>query len=529
MAPTIEVADLAKVPIAPAPAGSGGGFIRQWISPGPVVDSFIDSLDVPEETLKDRLLSSAAQIRCLQGPRGSGKTTGGIAALAARAAQQIPDANGVRHYRCLVLRTTYRLLWKNFLPSWWTWFPQRAGYTNWIGGEEQPATHTIRLRTPKGRIVMTIMFAALQEMNDSEVVGNFFRGFETTDIWLEEADQFSELVFNNALLSLGRFPAERAGGAICPTLFCITNAPLQGSWMHIKIIESQFRRGVEYFNQPGGLSPDVENLHNLRPTYYTDAIRFLKDKWVIDRLVHNKFVLPRWGQPVYDTYDDDLHCGGRILLPDPYLDLVLGLDGGMDPALAAAQYHPMGQWRFVNEIASEHGTGSERFAKSINEMLARREFERWNRDRKSIRAVADPSVVYGADEKAGEKNWLQRVAKQTGLEIIAARSNKTSDRKDSMKAFIGSLCEGGERGLLVSTTCPMIRGGLGGLYFFRKQTLANTGGDTAESPTPVKNKYSHPVEAAEYPVMEFGGLENATARLGRSFGPQRALPESTDW
>lgn len=496
--------------------------MRHWRSPGPTIDRFVASLHLSDEELRDTARRTQKKVRALKGPIGSGKTTGIMGAAVANAQRQPKQpwvaANGqrmnVRLYGLTIMRTDYRLLWGSFIrPFWFRWFPQESPWTEWRGGDDQPADHTIRMMSQFGPVVMQVQFRALSDLRTPEAISNFWRGQLPTDVWLEEADAFSEEIYQGAYSRLGRGTEMRFGGPTSPTLFLGTNAPLIGSWMHTRIVSGRWRKDIEFFDQPAGDGPQAENLHNLPPTYYSDQRRELDDR-NYQRLVKNEFVMPRAGQAVHENYRDSFHGAPGELPIDASMPLLIGIDPKTHPSAEFCQRPLNGQWRFIDEIVAKKGVGSQRFAELINAKLKQPEYAYFDGRRDRIRCVVDPSAAWGVDSEAGELNWLQRVSLLTGITIIPARSNKRSDRHDSMAAALRRLVDDGRPGMLVSTRCPMLRAGLAGMFHYAEVNLAGGGSGKGLTGDPVKNEYADPCEAAEYAVMEFGGLEDASAPAG---------------
>lgn len=501
---------------------------REWKSPGPTIDQFIASLHLSDEDMKDVAKRTGKKVRVAQGPLGSGKTTGIMGACVGNAQRQPmqpwTSSSGhvmkARVYGLTIMRTDYRLLWGSFIePFWFKWFPKESPWTEWSGGNDQPADHIIRFRSTFGPVVMKVSFRAISDLRTPEAISNFWRGQLPTDVWLEEADAFSEDIYQGAYSRLGRGTEMRFGGPTSPTLFLGTNAPLIGSWMHSRIVSGRWRAGIEYFNQPAGDGPDAENLHNLPPTYYSDQEKEL-DERNYKRLVKNEFVMPRAGQAVHPAYRDSRHGAPGPIMPDARLMLLVGIDPKTHPSAEFCQRTPSSQWRFVNEIVAAKGVGSQTFAELLLQKLGQPEFAYFNNRRDRIRIVVDPSAAYGADEAAGERNWLQRVSDIIKMPIVPARSNKASDRRDAMKAALRRNTDDGQPAVLISTDCPMLRTGLGGMFHYAHVNLAGGGSGKGLTVDPVKNEYADPCEAAEYAIMEFGGLEDAGVAAGGTAKPK---------
>ena len=472
-----------------------GRAVRQWISPGPVVDGY---------------LRSTARVKALQGPIGSGKTGGWIGGITINAMRQPVWPDGVRRHRVVVLRDDYRKLWGNLLPTWFTWHADKAPYTEWSGTKDGPADHKLYLQTATGKCILHVMFRAIGNLRTADDIVSFFRGFEAGDIVMEEGDTLAREVFSEAVTRLGRHPPMYVGEPINPTLFIVMNAPLIGSWPHEFIVSNRWKPGIQYFRQPGAYDPGAENRHNLRPGYYEDILEN-SDQRTIDRVVHNKFVLPRRGQPVYPDYVDHVHCATIVLRPEPGLVLNLGIDAGGSPAAALAQRRIDTQWRVLNEICSDPGTGAERFARAINQMLSLPDYAPWQNRRNDINARCDPSAVFGADKIEGELDWMAKVARYTGIAIRPARSNRKKPRREAIRGPLNHSIDRTTPGFLLSPACAVIRAGLGGMYFYGEVKL----GDGRFTEEPIKDRYSHPIDALEYALMEQGGFEEAVGRVGQ--------------
>lgn len=494
---------------------NGWGHLKEWRSPGPTIDRFIASLNLSPIEMRDPKMRTAKRVRVLDGPIGSGKTTGILGGCAANAQRQPLWEDGFRHYFLTIMRTDYRLLWSSFIKNfWWSWFPQDSPWTEWRGAEDQPAEHTIRLNTVFGKVIWHVSFRAIDPNRASpEQISNFWRGQLPNDVWYEEADAFSEPIYQGGYSRAGRGIPMRLGGPTSPTVFLGTNAPLIGSWMHKRIIANRWRPGLEYFRQPGARSPQAENLHNLPPGYYSEQIGELEED-MIARLVDGEYVMPRAGKAVHPEYKDSFHGSAVAILPDPALELLIGIDPRTRPSAAFTQRIPQGQWRVLNEVIGDPGMGSQRYAEMLNEMLARPQYAPWRRRRDMIKAVVDPSAAWGVDKEAGEQNWLERVSELAKIEILPARSNKAKDRRDALKAPLRRLVDGGRPGLVVSVECPILRAALGGMFHYAEINLQGAGSGKGVSAEPVKNEYADIAEALEYAVQEFGGLEDTLVPAG---------------
>ena len=80
------------------------------------------------------------------------------------------------------------------------------------------------------------------------------------------------------------------------------------------------------------------------------------------------------------------------------------------------------------------------------------------------------------------------------------KGNDPTIRREALAGPLSRLIDG-KPGLLVSPRAKTIRKGLAGGFFYKRIQVA---GDERYKDKPFKNKYSHPVEAAEYGLVGAG-------------------------
>jgi hypothetical protein len=237
------------------------------------------------------------------------------------------------------------------------------------------------------------------------------------------------------------------------------------------------------------------------------------DKDWITVYVHGQYGYSKDGRPVYyGQYDDSIHCAGRILVPDRGLPFRMGLDAGGTPAMVLGQRRPNGQWRWIDELVGTFGTtGPKRFGEDIRRLL----FENYPGLRmEDIRAIADPSAIYGADTEAGERNWIETVNNVTGIDIEPAFTNNQKTRMDVLRPLFRDRTDG-QPTFQLSQTMKLTRRGLANGYRYRR---IQAGGMKRFTPEPEKNVYSHPCEALQYGSM---GEAEFDAAMGRDHADRR--------
>jgi hypothetical protein len=464
-----------------------------WEPPGPVSQAF---------------MASEAPVQVLNGPVGSGKTTTALMKCTRLAALQWPsrihqarNSRGglvpVRQFRACVVRDTYRQLWRSTLLSWFARVPQDVG--TFTGSLNAPATHRINFELPDGSLVdFQADFVAIGDDSAEEVL----RGYEPTIFYLNELDTLPFEVYVYASGRTGRFPPVADCGSRFHGILVDCNAPILNSECYTAFFKPSplelKEAGIAVFRQPGGRSPGAENLKNLPADYYTRQVKLNATRaWYVARMVDNKAGFSREGKPVYGAeYNDALHVAAEPLEFMPGIALQIGLDAGLNPAAILCQRLPNGQWRVIDELVGETGTGAIRFGGD----LARRLKERFPLAR-TIIGWADPSAEYGADKKAGEKNWMQIVAARAAITIRPAPTNKLIPRLEAVRLPLTRLIDG-QPGFLLSPVCTRLREGFNATYRYKKVRP----NEEVYHEEPEKNEASHPHDGLQYALL--GGGEH---------------------
>jgi hypothetical protein len=429
-------------------------------------------------------------IRGVMGPVGSGKSTGMCAEIWIRAGQQVPNPSGVRRTRWVVIRNTYRELADTTVRTWEEWFGS-AGTLN-------KAEMIFMARSASQEV--EILFRALDRPDDVKKL----LSLELTGAWVNEAREVPKSIIDALGDRVGRFPAQRDGGCTWRGIIMDTNAPDDDHWWY-KLAEEETPEGWAFFRQPGGLieregkflpNPEAENLSNLEQDYYVTRMSGKSNDHI--RVYYcAQYGFTRDGKPVIPEYVDDLHCAKEPLRAVPGIPIRVGIDWGLTPAAIFGQRLPSGRWTFLHEVVTEN-MGAQRFgqlvAVHISEFFPGHIFEMFH---------GDPAGVAGAqtDERTVFQvfNEALRVA-GSPLRADPAPSNDPVLRHGALGAALSRIIDG-KPGVLVSPECRVLRKGLAGGYCYRRVQVA---GEERYTDKPDKNKYSHPVEAAEYMLIGAG-------------------------
>jgi hypothetical protein len=481
---------------------------------------------IPPGPVGARYLSSAADISAIMGPVGSGKTSCSAIKIMMLARSQAPstfrvDAQGrpVRMFKACVVRDTYRQLWSTTIPSWWEWMPKANG--SWSGSPGEPATHTVMMPLPDGTVVELIVeFIAIGEHKVEDVL----RGYQPTLFYLNEADLLAEEVFHYCVTRTGRYPGALHGGPTWHGIIMDFNAPDTESWIYTLCVDKK-PENLDFFVQPSGLSPEAENRKNLPADYY-ERMRKTMPEWQFRRLVENQFGYSRDGKPVYGEFRDSFHISPTVLDPIPGLKVHIGIDGGGSPSVVINQQVPGGQWRTLDELVTEQGTGPTRFGQALSRLLndRYRGFETTH-GHVLLNAWADPAAFYGADKDNGEGDFIRIVQNETGLTIRAAPTNNPVQRIEAVRRPLTRLIDDARPGLLISSHCKVMRRGYNSGYRLRRLHIP---GATRFSDEPEKNEWSHPHDANQYSLCGGGEYHEVLGRKAARSSAPRATHAVTD-
>ena len=262
-------------------------------------------------------------IRGLMGPIGSGKSVACCMDIMMKANTAPISDDGVRRSRWLVARNTYRELQDTTIQTWKDWFdPEQVG--EW---SVQDIKHTIEARLPDGTTMhLEVLFRSLDKPEDVKKL----LSLELSGAWLNEARELPKAVLDMLQGRVGRYPSARLGGRRRGDIIMDTNPPDDDHWWYTTFEETR-PNGWALYRQPGGLSPDAENIPNLPPDYYHRLLEGHDKNWV-DVYVHGKYGFIQDGKPVFPSFDDTLH----VLKYPPKIhqneDIYIGVDFGLTPA-----------------------------------------------------------------------------------------------------------------------------------------------------------------------------------------------------
>lgn len=436
-------------------------------------------------------------VRALVGPYGSGKTTACCMEIFRRAAEQKPNAKGLRRTRWLVIRRTYPELHKTTIKSWREIFGDQFGEFSL----KEPCTHYIKIPNALGgksdgtTIECEVVFMALDgpgaELN--------IAGSEWTGGWVNEAKEVAKPIIDTLVGRVGRFPRRNDGdGPTWHGIIMDTNAPDDDSWLY-NLAEVEKPATWEFFRQPGGVifdpearawipNPSADNLANLPPNYYANQIAGLAEDKIRVNLA-NEYGFVRDGRPVFPEFVDTVHT--TDLTPARGLPLYIGADFGLTPAAVIAQVNAFGQVCILDEVICD-GIGALRFGQALKDRLA---------TTYAGFAVAglwgDPA---GTQRVQTDEQTVLQMLNRMGLKFVPApTNNRMLLRREAVAKLLTTMVEG-KPGFLIDRKARMLRAGLAGKYCYKRIQIAGE----RYSDVPDKNEYSHSADALQYLCIGLG-------------------------
>lgn len=492
----------------------------------------LNRLMTPVGPVAAGFVKSRAFISGIMGPVGGGKTVAGIArcfrlGLSQRAVLDEQRGCHVKRARIMAVRDTYPNLDRTLIKTWHQWVPKTMG--KWSG--DAPRTHNITIDVGRPgmagfyQLDLEMIFTALGE----NAVEDVLRGFEGTGLWANEWDLLPRGLLEFGVGRVGRFPSPLEGGCAVAQIFGDFNAPDEDNHLYDLFVNKKIDPAlrevieaetggrqplVEFFEQPGGLEENAENLHNLpgatednpkggKNYYIKQAALMAPDKK--RRMVDNKWGAVRSGMPVYPEFADRLHVVDAK--PIAGLPLRIGMDAGLTPAAVIGQRTAFGQTVVLAELATIVDQDDEQldtvgptaFGEALADLLATRfagfpvEF-----------AVVDPAAATGTDKTGNELSWLQTAARVAKLRIRAAPvpNNDLTIRLEAVRRPLKRILDQARPALVIDRSCTVLRRGFNSGYVYRRTAVA--GGDSRYENKPAKNQYSHVHDALQYLMVASG-------------------------
>lgn len=505
----LDAGAVGDVPVPGGAATESPWDTQVWTAPGPVAEAFY---------------WSDAKVCALRGPVGSGKTKTNMRKPARRALMMPRSTiDGVRRYKAVISRQTYRQLWNTTIPSYLSVFPRAMGL--WAGGRGDPVTHSLTLRDEHGAVEFVAEFLAFGE-GPAEIEANM-RGVETTDLFIEEADTVPLILLTTGIGRITRWPSKEhfQGGAFWPQPYpeaqtkygqinMTYNAPEEGNWLAKMetgedAVEETDRAlmdelakakiDIRFFRQPGAFEPGAENLANLASDYYASQLGVMRATGrgdQIERLLHNQIGFVRKGDLVFGKhFSRHLHVSREPLELHPHFPIRIGLDQGFFGAAVIVQLLPPYQWRVLAELSFKARTFASDFGLALRELLDTRF------DGVAIEG-AWGDMAGEAGNAAAQENatWNEAVSRAAGIDIEPQThgGNRIEPRLAAIRAALDHVRQG-QPGLLIDPSCGLLIRGFAADYVWADEV--DRAGNRTTKPRKAGNRSADAMDALGYVML----------------------------
>ena len=482
-------------------------------------------------------------VRGLRGPVGCGKSVACILEIVRMACAQEPNIDGIRKTRFAIIRNTNPELRTTTLNTWKAWLPERV-----CPIKLHPFIHgTLRLPQPDGtRVECEVYFLALDRPDDVKKL----LSLEVTGVFINEAREINYAVVKAARERIGRYPAaidgyENDRPCTRKALIMDTNPPDTDHWWYQlaedgalkgaqdkELAREQIENVFDFFKYPAPLikqangtylpNPEAENIEHLDGgyDYYLDMLAGNTEEHINVQVLGNYGTIQD-GKPVYQEYNDQVHCFEGHLMPIRGLPICLGWDFGLSPSVVIGQMTELGQIRIIQELVAEDMDVAQ-FARDIVKPYLQKHFKDYTigfsyadpagnargegegksaigilndqyirSDEVRINAEGEEYIVMG-DEPLNMGFWTE-----------VAPTNDITLRLSAVRSFLMKLVGRAEPGFIIAKRCVILRKGFQGGYKYKRYQIGGANARFADKPD--KDKYSHPHDALQYLALGFQG------------------------
>lgn len=443
----------------------------------------------PSKTVREFMLSEA-HIRAIMGPVGSGKTSGAIVELLRLSIQMTPGEDGIRRSKQLIVRNTKQQLKDTTLASVIGLLPVEL--YKWREAE-------MLMRFKFNDVESDWLFRSLDTPEDVQRV----LSLEISNAWVEEAREIPVQLLSHIEGRTGRYPSQANGFRYRSGIIYTTNPPELDS-DHFKLLEGLPQEEdnensiiiCDVFKQPSGLSPEAENINNLRPGYYEELAKGKRQDFV-DVYVHGKYAKSMAGKPVYETsfqHDKRVKQGLKI---DPFLPVVIGVDAARNPAMVFMQLGYDGKLRKLREAVGSD-MSMRTFIKQKLTPIIKNYFSS-----NPLVFVGDPSWIRQGDgddnsSKKELKSQFVTALPNSGNVVKCASTNDPIARINALDEPFRNMWPDGEPGIEYDEKCSILVTALRSKYRYTRQKTSD--GKFKDAPDK-SHPWSDIVDADQYGTM----------------------------
>jgi hypothetical protein len=428
-------------------------------------------------------------LKYVEGPVGSGKSTGCIMEVLMRAFRQEPDESKVRKSRWAIIRNSYPELKSTTIKTWEMWVPTEVAPVIF----STPIKCDFKQQLADGtRVELEVIFIALDRPEDV----NKLLSLELTGAYLNEGRELPWEIIEALMGRIDRYPQikedeqeNKIGGATDPGLIVDSNPPHLSHWLYEKFETGTIPKGWQKFQQPPAaywdedaevwrLNPDAENLRFLPDGYYQRQLDSAEDTY-IRVMLGNEYGASRKGKPVFTLYDDKRHVAKQIIVPERRWPLIVGLDFGLNPGCVIGQITHRGI-RVTDEIPVSDESLEDFIETYLLPLLTKR-YPGY-----PVIGAGDPA---GRGRSGNDKRTSYDTLAQFGIKAFPAYTNNFQTRKETVDHFLRR-----DEGLLISPHCTYLREALSTGYIWKE--ARNKKGASVDQAD--KNEFSHIADALQY-------------------------------
>ena len=433
-----------------------------------------------------RFILSKKKYKYIQGPVGSGKSSGCVMHLFTYMCQQSPNTNGVRKTRYVIIRNTFPQLYDTTKVTIDEWLPPQI-YT-W---KERKCQYEFKFQLDDGTFVESTWL--LRALDNPEHVRNLL-SLEVTGAWINEAREVREEIFKMLRSRIGRYPPSWEGGPDYSFIIMDSNPPDTEHWIYKTFEElpkkdPKMHELFEAFYQPSGRSPEAENIRNLPPGYY-EELAVGQDEDFIKVYIDGEYGYVKEGKPVFPHYRDSVHLADEPILPKKGSPVIIGMDFGLTPAAVLTQLLPNGQFLVLDErYTLEYMDLSAFLEELLIPFLSQEKYLGFE-----FIVIGDPA---GSVRSQTDSRTCFSVLKEHGfMKAYPAWTNSIYERIRVVNNYLTRMI-GEEPAFKLSPTCTWLRQALNGKYNFKRLRVKGDVYDTV----PAKNEWSHIADALQYAAL----------------------------
>jgi len=419
---------------------------------------------------------------CIFVTGNSGKSAGCVTEVFRQAIQMPAGPDGIRRSRYGVIRNTRQQLKDTTLKTWFDWVKPGI-FGHW---RESDMTFVMQFKD----VYSEIQFRPLDTPEDIQRV----LSMEWSGAWGNEIRELPVELLLAIIGRVGRYPRRADVPEYRDFVIGDTNPPeIDSEWHrvfeHLPLEEGNPDSVIEcdVFHQPSGLSPEAENIQNLKAGYYENLAKGKAKAWV-DTYVHGLYSPSQSGKAVYnDTFRPARHISPKRLKPDPYLPVVISFDCGLTPAATFKQMGLDGRVRTLMEAVA-FDMGMKRFSKTMLRPIIKNFFPG-----NALIFIGDPAGKRRAD--SDESSAFKVLQEDYEAEDAIVKAAATNDPKVRIQATEQMLSQypDGEPLMVIDPSCKWYIEALRSKYRYPK--IKSTG---SFSENPEKNNWSHVAEAGQY-------------------------------